>query len=207
MLGRSRTFEYGGVACHVYLEIKYPELDTEKVKEIWNALVAKYDMLHAIINEGGYQQVLKEIPTLDIPEWDLVKHPEKAAAFENFRKEMGSRAYTIGKWPMFGLAVSRNSEYAILHFSIEFLIADWTSIWKLVAEFEAAYFDGIPVSGEEEISFRDYLIAEKKIKTSARYEKEKNYPKHQNSRNFQQTNPKILSAENSCAFQQKLGTA
>lgn len=175
MLGRSRTFEYGGVACHVYLEIKYPELDTEKVKEIWNALVAKYDMLHAIINEGGYQQVLKEIPTLDIPEWDLVKHPEKAAAFENFRKEMGSRAYTIGKWPMFGLAVSRNSEYAILHFSIEFLIADWTSIWKLVAEFEAAYFDGIPVSGEEEISFRDYLIAEKKIKSSARYEKEKSY--------------------------------
>lgn len=175
MLGRSRTFEYGGVACHVYLEIKYPELDTEKVKEIWNALVAKYDMLHAIINEGGYQQVLKEIPTLDIPEWDLVKHPEKAATFENFRKEMGSRAYTIGKWPMFGLAVSRNSEYAILHFSIEFLIADWTSIWKLVAEFEAAYFDGIPVSGEEEISFRDYLIAEKKIKSSARYEKEKSY--------------------------------
>jgi len=175
MLGRSRTFEYGGVACHVYLEIKYPELDTEKVKEIWNALVAKYDMLHAIINEGGYQQVLKEIPTLDIPEWDLVKHPEKAAAFENFCKEMGSRAYTIGKWPMFGLAVSRNSEYAILHFSIEFLIADWTSIWKLVAEFEAAYFDGIPVSGEEEISFRDYLIAEKKIKSSARYEKEKSY--------------------------------
>lgn len=175
MLGRSRTFEYGGVACHVYLEIKYPELDTEKVKEIWNALVAKYDMLRAIINEGGYQQVLKEIPTLDIPEWDLVKHPEKAAAFENFRKEMGSRAYTIGKWPMFGLAVSRNSEYAILHFSIEFLIADWTSIWKLVAEFEAAYFDGIPVSGEEEISFRDYLIAEKKIKSSARYEKEKSY--------------------------------
>lgn len=175
MLGRSRTFEYGGVACHVYLEIKYPELDTEKVKKIWNALVAKYDMLHAIINEGGYQQVLKEIPTLDIPEWDLVKHPEKAAAFENFRKEMGSRAYTIGKWPMFGLAVSRNSEYAILHFSIEFLIADWTSIWKLVAEFEAAYFDGIPVSGEEEISFRDYLIAEKKIKSSARYEKEKSY--------------------------------
>ena len=175
MLGRSKTFEYGGVACHVYLEIKYQELDTQKVRDIWNALVAKYDMLHAVINEGGFQQVLKEIPTLEIPEWDLVKHPESATAFENFRKEMGCRAYTIGKWPMFGLAVSRSAEGAILHFSIEFLLADWTSIWKLVAEFEAAYFDGIAVSGEEEVSFRDYLIAEKKIKSSARYEKEKSY--------------------------------
>ena len=106
-------------------------------------------MLHAVINESGYQQVMKDVPELEIPEWDLVKHPEKANEFEKFRKEMGNRAYTVGKWPMFGLAVSRNNESAILHFSIEFLLADWTSIWKLVAEFEAAYFDGVPVSGDD----------------------------------------------------------
>jgi len=175
LLGRSKTFEYGGVACHVYLEICYAELETQKVREIWNAITRKYDMLHAIINESGYQQVMKDVPELEIQEWDLVKYPEKAAEFEKFRKEMGNRAYTVGKWPMFGLAVSHNNENAILHFSIEFLLADWTSIWKLVAEFEAAYFDGIPVTGEEELSFRDYLIAEKKLKTTAQYEKEKKY--------------------------------
>ena len=175
LLGRSKTFEYGGVACHVYLEIRYAELETQKVRDIWNAITRKYDMLHAIINESGYQQVMKDVPELEIPEWDLVKHPEKADEFEKFRKEMGNRAYTVGKWPMFGLAVSRNNESAILHFSIEFLLADWTSIWKLVAEFEAAYFDGIAVTGEEELSFRDYLIAEKKLKATAQYEKEKKY--------------------------------
>lgn len=175
LLGRSKTFEYGGVACHVYLEICYAELETQKVREIWNAITRKYDMLHAIINESGYQQVMKEVPELEIPDWDLVKYPEKAAEFEKFRKEMGNRAYTVGKWPMFGLAVSHNNENAILHFSIEFLLADWTSIWKLVAEFEAAYFDGFPVTGEEEISFRDYLIAEKKLKATVKYEKEKKY--------------------------------
>lgn len=175
LLGRSKTFEYGGVACHVYLEIRYAELETQKVRDIWNAITHKYDMLHAIINESGFQQVMKDVPELEIPEWDLLKNPEKAAEFENFRKEMGSRTYTVGKWPMFGLAVSRNNEGAILHFSIEFLLADWTSIWKLVAEFEAAYFDGAPVSGEEELSFRDYLIAEKKLKATPQYEKEKKY--------------------------------
>ena len=175
LLGRSKTFEYGGVACHVYLEIRYAELETSKVRNIWNAITRKYDMLHALINEAGYQQVMKDVPDLDIPEWDLVKNPEKANDFEKFRKEMGNRAYTVGKWPMFGLAVSRNNESAILHFSIEFLLADWTSIWKLVAEFEAAYFDGIAVTGEEELSFRDYLIAEKKLKATPQYEKEKKY--------------------------------
>jgi len=175
LLGRSKTFEYGGVACHVYLEIRYAELKTEKVRDIWNAITRKYDMLHAVINESGFQQVMKDVPELEIPEWDLLKNPEKADDFEKFRKEMGNRAYTVGKWPMFGLAVSRNADGAILHFSIEFLLADWTSIWKLVAEFEAAYFDGIPVSGEEELSFRDYLIAEKKLKATPQYEKEKKY--------------------------------
>ncbi len=175
LLGRSKTFEYGGVACHVYLEIRYAELETSKVRNIWNAITRKYDMLHALINEAGYQQVMKDVPELDIPEWDLVKNPEKANDFEKFRKEMGNRAYTVGKWPMFGLAVSRNNESAILHFSIEFLLADWTSIWKLVAEFEAAYFEGIAVTGEEELSFRDYLIAEKKLKATPQYEKEKKY--------------------------------
>ena len=175
LLGRNELFEYGGVACHVYLEIKYPELDSSKVAEIWNKLVAKYDMLHAIIDEGGFQQVLKEIPRLEVPTWDLITNPNHQAEYEHFTKEMGSRAYTIGKWPMFGIAVSKHKDYSILHFSIEFLIADWTSIWKLVAEFEGAYFDGREIEGEEEISFRDYLVAEKKIKATPQYEKEKKY--------------------------------
>ena len=34
LLGRSKTFEYGGVACHVYLEIRYAELETPKVRNI-----------------------------------------------------------------------------------------------------------------------------------------------------------------------------
>ncbi len=175
LLGRNKTFDYGGVACHVYLEILYRELDAEKVRKIWNALVRKYDMLHAIIDASGFQRVMREVPELEIPEWDLRNHPEESREFEKFRKEMSSRAYIVGKWPMFGIAVSHHADSDILHFSIEFLIADWTSIYKLLAEFEAAYFDGIPVSGEEELSFRDYLAAERKIRNEAQYEKEKKY--------------------------------
>ncbi len=175
LLGRNNLFEYGGVACHVYLSIRYKELEPAKVRSIWNKLIAKYDMLHAIIDESGFQQVLKEIPQLEVPEWDLVQNPEKQKEYETFVSEMSTRTYAIGKWPMFGIAVSKHQDCAILHFSIEFLIADWTSIWKLVSEFEAAYFDGIEISGEEEISFRDYLVAEKKVKMSAQYEKEKKY--------------------------------
>lgn len=175
LMGRGNLFEYGGVSCHVYLELKYQNLETQKVKAIWNKLVQKYDMLHAVIDEGGFQQVLKDFPELDVPEWNLVQNPECAADYETFRKNFGDSAFPIGKVPMFGLAVSRHKDFCILHLSIEFLIADWTSIWKLVAEFEAAYFDGKEISGEETVSFRDYLVAEKKLKATAQYEKEKKY--------------------------------
>lgn len=175
LLGRGNTFEYGGVACHVYLEILYRTLDAERVREIWNALARKYDMLHAVIDPSGFQRVMREVPGLEIPEWNLVGHPEASREFENFRKEMSSRAYAVGEWPMFGVAVSHHEDSDILHFSIEFLIADWTSIYKLLAEFEAAYFDGVPVTGEEELSFRDYLAAERKIRTTVQYEKERKY--------------------------------
>lgn len=175
LMGRGNLFEYGGVSCHVYLELKYQDLETPKVKEIWNKLVQKYDMLHAVIDEGGFQQVLEHFPALDVPEWDLVQNPERTEDYETFRKEFGDNAFPIGKFPMFGLAVSRHKDFCILHLSIEFLIADWTSIWKLVAEFEDAYFAGKDISGEEKISFRDYLVAEKKIRSTAQYEKEKKY--------------------------------
>lgn len=175
LMGRGNLFEYGGVSCHVYLELKYQNLEAQKVKAIWNKLVQKYGMLHAVIDEGGFQQVLKDFPELDVPEWNLVQNPECAADYETFRKNFGDSAFPIGKVPMFGLAVSRHKDFCILHLSIEFLIADWTSIWELVAEFEAAYFDGKEISGEETVSFRDYLVAEKKLKATAQYEKEKKY--------------------------------
>ena len=174
LMGRNNLFDYGGVACHVYLELKYKKLDVSRVRLVWNKLIQTHDMLRTVVFEEGYQQVLKEVPELEIPYWDVSKG-ENICEYNDFRQQMGNHVYDTGKWPMFGIAVAKKAEESILYFSMDFLIADWTSIWMLLSEFEALYYlkkDSINVP---QITFRDYLSAERKLKESERYVNDKRY--------------------------------
>lgn len=168
LMGRSSLFEYGGVACHVYLELKYQELDVNKVKLVWNKLIQIHDMLRTVVYEEGYQQVLKEVPELEITYWD-VSQGNNICEYNNFRERMGNHMYEVGKWPMFGIAVAKKTNESILHFSMDFLIADWTSIWMLLSEFEELYYCKKDFITVPQITFRDYLSAEKKLRESERY--------------------------------------
>ena len=103
---------------------------------MWNKLIQTHDMLRTVVFEEGYQQVLKEVPELEIPYWDVSKG-ENICEYNDFRQQMGNHVYDTGKWPMFGIAIAKKAEESILHFSMDFLIADWTSIWMLLSEFEA----------------------------------------------------------------------
>ena len=55
VLGRNPAFEYGGTACHIYMELEYDSLDTDKVQSVWNKLIKRHNMLHAVMSVDGYQ--------------------------------------------------------------------------------------------------------------------------------------------------------
>lgn len=57
LLGRHDSFGYGGVACHIYLELNYPELDLQQTGKAWNQLIARHDMLRATIDQNGKQRL------------------------------------------------------------------------------------------------------------------------------------------------------
>lgn len=174
LMGRKGLFQYGNVACHVYLELKYETLDVNRVKKIWNELIFKHDMLRTVIYEEGYQQVMETVPEFEIAYWDISENGN-LQQYETFRKEMGNSKYEVGKWPMFGVAVAKKTNESILHFSMEFLIADWASIWMLLLEFEKAYYGNNYIISAPEVTFRDYLLAEKRIKESEKYNNDKLY--------------------------------
>ena len=71
MLGRNKAFEYGGVACHIYLELEYDQLDAERVEKVWNQLIARHPMLRARMSVNGYQQVMSEPVHFDVECIDL----------------------------------------------------------------------------------------------------------------------------------------
>lgn len=66
---------------------------------------------------------------------------------------------------MYAVAISRGSG-DIMHFSMEFAVADWTSIWHLLYEFEQTYFHPEKELKQPGITFRDYLVGSH-IKSSA----------------------------------------
>lgn len=177
LLGRNDVFGYGGVACHIYLEINYESLEHKKSERIWNQLVLRHDMLRATIDKNGYQQVLEKVPSLQLPYSDIsgLKEEELKEKLVKIREDMGHRVYDTENWPLFSVAITKTPSNAILHFSIEFLIADWASIWLLLSEFEDLYYNPEKEFADLNLTFRDYLIAEKRLKESITYYNDKEY--------------------------------
>ncbi|GAA2801168.1 non-ribosomal peptide synthetase [Kitasatospora paracochleata] len=177
LLGRSEVFDHGGVACHVYLEVTYPDLDPARAEAAWNRLVERHDMLRAVVEADGYQRVLPDVPHLPVPAADLRGAGEEAVQEElaAVREEFGHRVYPTDQWPLFDLRVTRTDERAVLHLSMDFLIADWASIWLLLAEFEALHADPDRELRELELTFRDYLLAERRLRETGRHRQDRDY--------------------------------
>ena len=51
---------------------------------------------------------------------------------------MDHRVYAPGEWPLFDLRLSVSGRQAILHFSVDFLIADFVSIQVLLGELDGS---------------------------------------------------------------------
>lgn len=197
LLGRQHLFDYGGVSCHVYLEVCYPQLDGVRTEAAWNQLVLRHDMLRATIDENGRQRVLESVPQLKVPYTDISVLDKELASkrLDAIRQDMGHRIYDAGNWPLFDLAVTTTGDGAILHVSLDFLIADWTSIWLLLAEFETLYKQSdsqthaatalgetkVAERGaggslpELELSFRDYVLAERSLRDTPSYAGDRAY--------------------------------
>ncbi|MFS8104526.1 amino acid adenylation domain-containing protein [Lentzea alba] len=160
-LGRQDSFGYGGVACHGYLEVDLPGVDAARVEDAWNTLIARHDMLRAVIDADGFQRVLPDVPRFRVTETD----PETA------RVEMGQRMYDTAAWPLFELRVSTGT----LHISMDSLIADWASAGVLLNELDVLLADqaaDLPPLG---ITFRDYVLGERRIRETSRYQRDRDY--------------------------------
>ncbi|ANY08120.1 non-ribosomal peptide synthetase [Pseudonocardia sp. HH130630-07] len=162
LLGRQESFGYGGVACHGYLEIEYPELDPVRVEDAWNRLIARHDMLRAVVEADGYQHVLPEVPRCPV-RWE--------ASRDAVRSELGHRMYATDVWPLFELRVTPG----VLHVSMDSLIADWASAGVLLDELDVLLADPDAELPPLELTFRDYLLAERAQRGTARYLRDRDY--------------------------------
>lgn len=174
VLGRNPAFEYGGVACHIYMELEYNSLDPQRVQEVWNKLIDRHPMLRAVMSMDGYQYIMSEVPEFKVNVIECNENNEDEKR-DKIKKELDHKIYNPEKWPLYSVTVSKGINKDILHFSIEFVVADWSSIWTVLSEFESLYFHPEKKLPSIELTFRDYIMAEKRLRQGSKYQRDKAY--------------------------------
>lgn len=177
LLGRQSSFGYGNVACHGYLELSWPSLDPQQVELAWNRLIARHDMLRAVIASEGSQRVLAEVAHYPVAVSDLrgASEEQQRQGVQQIRQAMEQKLYPTERWPLFELRLSRGGQGDTLHFSMDSLIADWASAQLLFNELEQLLQDPQASLPPLDISFRNYLLAERGLLEGSRYQRDRDY--------------------------------
>ncbi|MFE7623127.1 amino acid adenylation domain-containing protein [Streptomyces sp. NPDC057509] len=176
LIGRTDAYAYGGVGCHAYVELEYPDLDVDRTTATWRELVRRHDMLRAVIHHDGYQHVLADVPALVVEADDLTALAPAAAAVKvaHTRTRLSAREAPTDQWPLFEVRVSRTTERAVLHLSFDMLVVDHASLRILLAEFQRSY-GGEPLAEAPRIAFRDYVLARRAVADSDAYTRDRAY--------------------------------
>ncbi len=161
LVGRGSAYAYGGVGCHGYVELDMPDLEPARLQQAWHSLIARHDMLRAIITQDGWQQVQKDVSLPALKTEDLRNLPDATvqASLKRTRATMSETCYTPHKWPLYELRLSRCESFSRLHLSLDLLIADFVSIQILLAELDQLYRNPetpLPPTG---LTFRDAMLA------------------------------------------------
>ncbi|KAF1011098.1 MAG: Phenyloxazoline synthase MbtB [Pseudomonas fluorescens] len=177
LLGRQSSFGYGNVACHGYLELSWPSLDPQHVEQAWNRLIARHDMLRAVIASEGSQRVLADVAHYAVAVHDLrgLEGERQHQQVQQIRQAMEQKLYPTEQWPLFELRLSQGDTADTLHFSMDSLIADWASAQLLFNELEQLLDDPQRELPPLDIRFRDYLQAERSLLESSRYQRDRDY--------------------------------
>lgn len=177
LVGRGDLYDYGGVACHAYVELTYPDLDPDRAQRAWDALVARHDMLRAVVHDEGYQVVLEDVAGHRIAVADLRGQDDSAVseAVLATRAQLSHRVADTDRWPLFTVRITRGDDFAVLHLSLDLLIVDYASVQLLLAEFDRFYAAPDRLLEPPAVTFRDYLLARRGHTDSAEYRRDRDY--------------------------------
>ncbi|MEO0353128.1 MAG: amino acid adenylation domain-containing protein, partial [Cyanobacteria bacterium P01_A01_bin.15] len=172
-LGRSRAFELGNIGTHGYREIDVVGLSIAQVEQVLNQLLERHDMLRAVVNPDGQQQILAQVPRYTLTVTDL-RHSPGEAALNALRDRMSHQVFSPDQWPLFQIEAARLSETKVrFYVSFDVLIGDAWSFQLLGREIaQLMWGDQLPPLT---ISFRDYVLAEQAFRTTATYQQAMDY--------------------------------
>lgn len=177
-IGRCGSFEMGQVAGHSYIEIERDDFDVERLNKAWCKLIERHDMLRAIFQPDGNQKVLEQVPAYKFPILDLrEEEPDSASAkLEKLRYRISHQVLPSDQWPLFEIhaALLLNGRTR-LHIAMDALIIDGWSIAVIFKEWKKLYENLNHPLEPLELTFRDYVAAERTLEKTDKYKRDRDY--------------------------------
>lgn len=173
-LGRDSALEMGGVATHLYVELDCPALDVVRLEDALERLVARHGMLRAVVDGGGMQRILPEVPRYRIAVEDRSSSSPEEAELTVLatRSALSHQVLATDRWPLFEIrATMLPGARTRLHISLDLLVLDAWSIFLFFQEWHRGYEDLARIGPPLDISFRDYVLADRQRRRSPAYER------------------------------------
>jgi pyochelin synthetase len=171
-IGRDSTLELGNVSCHAYFEWQLGALDLARLEHAWNQVVARHDMLRAIVLPDGTQRILADVPHHPIAMADHVALSPDARAHRlaATREAMQQRVPDASQWPLFEIRATRMAADEIrLHIDLDLLTVDVQSFHIILGELERLYARPDTTLPPLSLSFRDYVLGRGAFGDAARH--------------------------------------
>ncbi|MBC3917143.1 amino acid adenylation domain-containing protein [Undibacterium sp. CY18W] len=173
-IGRDESFELGGVSTHLYAEIEVEQLALADLERGWQQVVARHDMLRAVINADGTQQVVQDLPVYSIVSHDLrqANAVEVSEWLEIARLELSHEVFDTARWPLFTVRAAQMTDSRVrLFVSLDNLVCDGRSMRTLLAEWAQFARDPGLQLPPLTASFRDYVMLTQQIELLPSYQR------------------------------------
>ncbi|MBQ4861096.1 amino acid adenylation domain-containing protein [Pseudoalteromonas sp. MMG013] len=171
-VGHQMEVELADVSIHYYSEVSCASFDIAAFESAIDKTVMRHDMLRAVVDTDGNQQILRSLPPYQVNFTDLsdLSEQQQNTWLEAYRATISHSQRKPDQCPSFGFSIVRlNERVDILFASVDLLHVDGGSLMILFDDlfrfYNDASYDPSPIS----ISYRDYALAEFSIHGSALY--------------------------------------
>ena len=160
LIGRGPGFELGGVSTQFLLEVDVVGLDLPRLQSSLDSLIARHDMLRAVVTPDGTQRVLASAPPYVIRTEDLRGRGPRETE-ERLRRthdELADQVIPADRCPMFDIRASLLDGSATrLHLAFDALVIDAWSTSLLLQELGEVYRHGPGRLTPVGLGFREYV--------------------------------------------------
>lgn len=156
LTGRREDLVLGGRGCQLYMEMKTPPLDRDRLARAWQGLIDRHDILRVVIEGADGQRVLPQTPKVTLPVVDARGKPcaEAEAMLDTLREELAYRTFDPARWPLFDVRLYRADGFDRVCFLFDLIGADAATVHHLIEDLSRAY-RGDPLTELAGISYRE----------------------------------------------------